>query len=45
VTITAGPNATAGPDQIAYWPPGDTKLHVETIRNVHELPAVETGAY
>ncbi len=43
--ITAGPNAAAGPDQIAYWQPGQTHLHVATIRNPGELPAIETGAY
>lgn len=43
--ITAGPNSQPGPDQIAYWQPGDTQLHVVTIRDVRELPAIETGAY
>jgi hypothetical protein len=43
--ITAGPNSKAGPDQIAYWQPSDTKLHVATIRDVRELPAIETGAF
>jgi hypothetical protein len=43
--ITAGPNDRPGPDQIAYWQPGETQLHVVTIRNVSELPAIETGAY
>jgi hypothetical protein len=43
--ITAGPNAAAGPDQIAYWQPGETHLRVATIRNRHELPEIETGAY
>jgi hypothetical protein len=43
--ITAGPNSAPGPDQIAYWQPGDTHLHVATIRNLRELPEIETGAY
>jgi hypothetical protein len=43
--ITAGPNSRPGPDQIAYWQPGDTQLHVVTIRNPLELPEIETGAY
>lgn len=43
--ITAGPTASVGPDQIAYWQPGETHLHVATIRNLHELPEIETGAY
>jgi hypothetical protein len=43
--ITAGPNALVGPDQIAYWQPGDSRLHVTTIRKVSDLAAEETGAY
>jgi hypothetical protein len=43
--VTAWPSSQAGPDQIAYWQPGDTKLHVATIRDVSELPAIETGAF
>lgn len=43
--ITAGPASKAGPDQIAYWQPGGSQLHVVTIRDVSELPEIETGAY
>ncbi len=43
--IVAGPNAEPGPDQLAYWQPGETRLHLVTIRNLHELPELETGAY
>jgi len=43
--ITAGPNSAPGPDQVAYWQAGDTQLHVATIRNLQELPEIETGAY
>jgi hypothetical protein len=43
--IVAGPNSEPGPDQIGYWQPGDARIHVVTIRNLHELPAIETGAY
>lgn len=43
--IVAGPNSRPGPDQIAYWQPGDTHVHVTTVRNLRELPAIETGAY
>ncbi len=43
--ITAGPNSAPGPDQIAYWQPGDSHLHVATIRNLRALPEIETGAY
>jgi hypothetical protein len=43
--IVAGPKDEPGPDQLAYWQPGDTHLHVVTIRNLHELPELEGGAY
>lgn len=43
--IVAGPNDEPGPDQLAYWQPGDTHLHVVTIRNLRELPELEDGAY
>lgn len=43
--ITAGPISQPGPDQIAYWQPGARHLYVTTIRNLRELPAIETGAY
>jgi hypothetical protein len=43
--VIAGPNDRPGPDQIAYWQPGETRLHVVTISNLHELPALETGAF
>lgn len=43
--FTAGPNSKPGPDQIAYWQAGSTRLHVVTIRNLSELPAIETGTY
>ncbi len=43
--LVAGPNNKPGPDQIAYWQPGETQLHVATIRNPHELPELETGSF
>ena len=43
--IVAGPNEEPGPDQLAYWQAGETRLHVVTIRNLRELPELETGAY
>jgi hypothetical protein len=43
--ITAGPNSAPGPDQIAYWQPGENRLHVTTVHNLTELPAIETGAF
>ena len=43
--IVAGPQSEPGPDQIAYWQPGETHLHVVTIHNLRELPALETGAF
>lgn len=43
--IVAGPHYEPGPDQIAYWQPGDTQLHVATIRNLRELPELETGSF
>jgi hypothetical protein len=43
--ITAGPNSLSGPNQIAYWQPGDSRLHVTTIRNTNDLTALETGSY
>lgn len=43
--ITAGPGSKAGPDQVAYWQPGDTQLHVVTIHDLSQLPEIESGAY
>jgi hypothetical protein len=42
--IRAGPNATAGPDQIAYWQPGDARIMVATFRDPAELSKIETGS-
>src|SRR5215472_16116801 len=41
--IRAGPNSGPGPDQLAYWQPGDAHLHVATIRDPGEMAQIETG--
>jgi hypothetical protein len=43
--ITAGPFSRSGPDQIAYWQPGNSQLHVITIRNTSDLASIEAGSY
>jgi hypothetical protein len=43
--IMAGPTNAAGPDQIAYWQPGDIRIHVVTIRNPHELQEIAAGSF
>ena len=43
LVITAGPNIGPGPDQLAYWQPGDAHLHVATIRSPSEMEEIQTG--
>ena len=44
LVITSGPKSEPGPDQIAYWQPGDTHVYVALVRNLHEISEIETGA-
>lgn len=43
LVIVAGPSSAPGPDQLAYWQPGDAHLYVTTIRNPTEMEQVQTG--
>jgi hypothetical protein len=43
LVIAAGPSSAAGPDQLAYWQPGDAQLHVATVRNLTEIADLQTG--
>jgi hypothetical protein len=43
LVIAAGPISTPGPDQLAYWQPGDAHLYVATIRNPGEMEQIRTG--
>lgn len=45
LVISAGPNSTAGPAQLAYWQPGDTVLRVATVRNLREITELQTGQF
>ena len=33
----------AGPAQLAYWQPGDTRLRIATIQNLAEISNLRTG--
>jgi len=43
LVISAGPNGTVGPAQLAYWQPGDAVLRVATVRNLREITELQTG--
>lgn len=43
LVIAAGPSIGPGPDQLAYWQPGDAHVYVTTIRNPSELEQIQTG--
>ena len=43
LVISAGPNGTVGPAQLAYWQPGDALLRVATVRNLREITELQTG--
>jgi hypothetical protein len=43
LVISAGPNSTTGPAQLAYWQPGDAALRVATVRNLREITELQTG--
>jgi hypothetical protein len=43
LVITAGPNNTPGPAQLAYWQPGNAVLRVATIRNLQEITDLQIG--
>jgi len=43
LVISAGPNSTVGPAQLAYWQPADAALRVATVRNLREITELQTG--
>ena len=43
LVLSAGPNSTVGPAQLAYWQPGDAVLRVATVRNLREITELQTG--
>jgi hypothetical protein len=45
LVIAAGPRLASGPDQLAYWQPGEAHLYVATIRDPSEMEQIETGTF
>jgi hypothetical protein len=44
LVITGGSQQPQGPQQIAYWQPGDARLYVTNITSAAELPEIQTGS-